>query len=174
MACIQDAILGCSVVLPCELQVIKKLAASTSTSLLFVSEIRQQLVEQLKCFDSRVETKLLLLADFQEFFKKIGELELEYARNTEKVCERFMDKLQRMRVQRKERMTSIDIWKKLLMDLKHRSHLRVTLADVLNNNVANRCWVMSEDVQRTSKWVSVLSKPLLTGLVSCLLTHFSQ
>ena len=53
----------------------------------------KQLGEQLKCFDSRTESKGLVLADFQEFYKKVGEVELEYAKNLEKVAERFQEKL---------------------------------------------------------------------------------
>ena len=63
-------------------------------------EVSKQLGEQLKCFDSRTESKSLVLADLQEFYKKLGEVELEYAKNLEKVAERFQDKLQRQKSQR--------------------------------------------------------------------------
>lgn len=36
-----------------------------------------------------MESKLSLLAEFQEFFKRRGEVEYEYARSLERLCERF-------------------------------------------------------------------------------------
>ena len=45
--------------------------------------------DQLGCLDFRMESKLSLLAEFQEFFKKRGEVEYEYARSLERLCEKF-------------------------------------------------------------------------------------
>lgn len=36
-----------------------------------------------------MESKLSLIAEYQEFFKRRGEVEYDYARALEKVCERF-------------------------------------------------------------------------------------
>ena len=52
-------------------------------------DIRRQLNDQLGCLDFRMESKLSLLAEFQEFFKKRGEVEYEYARSLERLCEKF-------------------------------------------------------------------------------------
>ena len=52
-------------------------------------EIRRQLNDQQVCLDLRTEGKLSLLSDFQEFFRKRGELELEYARSLDKLVDRF-------------------------------------------------------------------------------------
>lgn len=57
------------------------------------SEVNKQLGDQLKCYDARTENKLSLLADYHEFYKRLGEVDLEYARNLEKVAERFQDRL---------------------------------------------------------------------------------
>ncbi len=40
-------------------------------------------------YKCRTESKLSLLAEMRDFFKKRGEVELEYAKNLERVCERF-------------------------------------------------------------------------------------
>lgn len=53
------------------------------------AEIRRQLSDQVTCLDFRVESKLSLLSEFQEFFKRRGEVEYEYARSLERLCERF-------------------------------------------------------------------------------------
>jgi SLIT-ROBO Rho GTPase activating protein len=54
-----------------------------------LKDIRRQLNDQLGCLDFRMESKLSLLAEFQEFFKKRGEVEYEYARSLERLCEKF-------------------------------------------------------------------------------------
>lgn len=54
-----------------------------------VSDIRRQMNDQLGCLDLRMDSKLSLLAEFQEFFKKRGEVEYEYARSLERLCEKF-------------------------------------------------------------------------------------
>lgn len=62
--------------------------------------MRQILIEQLKCFDSRTEGKLLFLADLQEFFRRLSEIELDYSRNLERLSRMYLDKLQRHKTQR--------------------------------------------------------------------------
>ena len=66
----------------------------------FLSEVRQILIDQLKCFDSRTEGKLLFLADLQEFFRRLSEIELDYSRNLERLSRMYLDKLQRHKTQR--------------------------------------------------------------------------
>lgn len=53
------------------------------------ADIRRQLNDQLGCLEFRMESKLSLLSEFQEFFKKRGEVEYEYARALERLCEKF-------------------------------------------------------------------------------------
>ncbi len=38
---------------------------------------------------NRTESKLSLLTEMRDFFKKRGEAELEYAKSLERICERF-------------------------------------------------------------------------------------
>ena len=56
---------------------------------MFCSDIRRQLSDQLGCLEFRMESKLSLLSEFQEFFKRRGEVEYEYARSLERICEKF-------------------------------------------------------------------------------------
>lgn len=62
--------------------------------------MRQILIEQLKCFDSKTEGKVLFLADLQEFFRRLAEIELDYSRNLERLSKMYLDKLQRHKTQR--------------------------------------------------------------------------
>ena len=45
--------------------------------------------DQLASLDFRMDAKISLLNEFQEFFRRRGEVEYEYARNLERLCERF-------------------------------------------------------------------------------------
>ncbi len=60
--------------------------------LLWLAEIRAQLVEQLKCLDQQCELRVQLLQDLQDFFRKKAEIEMDYSRNLEKLAERFLAK----------------------------------------------------------------------------------
>ena len=53
------------------------------------ADVRRQLGDHLGCLEFRMESKLSLLAEFQEFFKRRGEVEYEYARSLERLCEKF-------------------------------------------------------------------------------------
>jgi len=57
-----------------------------------MTEIRAQLVEQLKCLDQQCELRVQLLQDLQDFFRKKAEIEMDYSRNLEKLAERFLTK----------------------------------------------------------------------------------
>ena len=63
-------------------------------------DVRQILVDQVKSFDHKTEGKVLFLADLQEFFRRLSEIELEYSRNLERLSRMYLDKLQRHKSQR--------------------------------------------------------------------------
>ena len=54
-----------------------------------LADIRRQMNDQLTSLDFRMDAKISLLNEFQEFFRRRGEVEYEYARNLERLCERF-------------------------------------------------------------------------------------
>lgn len=60
-----------------------------SPSLFLSLDIRKQLNDQLTCLEFRTESKQSLLNELKDFFKKRGEVEFEYAKNLERLCERF-------------------------------------------------------------------------------------
>lgn len=62
------------------------------TFFLLFTEIRAQLIEQLKCLDQQCELRVQLLQDLQDFFRKKAEIEMDYSRNLEKLAERFLAK----------------------------------------------------------------------------------
>lgn len=52
----------------------------------FISDIRLQLNEQLRCLDIRVESQISLIQELQEFYRKRGEVELDYSKSLEKLA----------------------------------------------------------------------------------------
>lgn len=51
-----------------------------------VSDIRLQLNEQLRCLDIRVESQISLIQELQEFYRRRGEVELDYSKSLEKLA----------------------------------------------------------------------------------------
>ena len=70
---------------------------SCSSPLPLPAEIRTQLVEQFKCLEQQSESRLQLLQDLHEFFRRKAEIDLEYSRSLEKLAERFSSKIRSSR-----------------------------------------------------------------------------
>jgi SLIT-ROBO Rho GTPase activating protein len=54
------------------------------------TDVRQQLTDQLKCLDSRLESHVAMLGELQEFYKRRSEVELEYSRGMDKLVKQIM------------------------------------------------------------------------------------
>lgn len=54
-------------------------------------------MEQFKCLEQQSESRIQLLQDLQEFFRRKAEIELEYSRSLEKLAERFSSKIRSSR-----------------------------------------------------------------------------
>lgn len=54
--------------------------------IVLVSDIRLQLNEQLRCLDMRMEAQVALVTELQDFFRRRGELELDYSKNLDKLA----------------------------------------------------------------------------------------
>ena len=61
------------------------------------AEIRNQLVEQFRCLEQQSESRLQLLQDLQDFFRRKAELQLEYSRGLDKLAERYSAKIRSSR-----------------------------------------------------------------------------
>lgn len=120
-------------------------------SIIIEGEVRQILVDQLKSFDNKTEGKVLFLADLQEFFRRLSEIELEYSRNLERLSRMYLDKLQRHKSQRKEKGTTMDLWQQVLIETKNKSKMHLGLSENVSNNIVNRFMIISDDCQRITK-----------------------
>ncbi|XP_077307706.1 SLIT-ROBO Rho GTPase-activating protein 3 isoform X3 [Lithobates pipiens] len=119
-------------------------------------EIRSQLVEQFKCLEQQSESRLALLQDLQEFFRRKAEIELEYSRSLDKLAERFSSKIRTTREQhhfKKDQhlLSPVNCWYLVLAQTRRESKDHATLNDLFLNNVIVRLSHISEDVIRLFK-----------------------
>ncbi|XP_038266157.1 SLIT-ROBO Rho GTPase-activating protein 3 isoform X1 [Dermochelys coriacea] len=121
-----------------------------------VKEIRTQLVEQFKCLEQQSESRLQLLQDLQEFFRRKAEIELEYSRSLEKLAERFSSKIRSSREHHQFKkdqhlLSPVNCWYLVLTQTRRESRDHATLNDIFMNNVIVRLSQISEDVIRLFK-----------------------
>ena len=55
-----------------------------------LSDIRGQLGEQVKCLDVRLEAHLGMLWELQEFYRRRAEVEVDYAKNLDRLVKQTM------------------------------------------------------------------------------------
>uniref|UniRef100_A0A8D2QBT6 SLIT-ROBO Rho GTPase activating protein 3 n=1 Tax=Zonotrichia albicollis TaxID=44394 RepID=A0A8D2QBT6_ZONAL len=122
---------------------------------LFSMKIRTQLVEQFKCLEQQSESRLQLLQDLQEFFRRKAEIELEYSRSLEKLAERFSSKIRSSREHQFKKdqhlLSPVNCWYLVLTQTRRESRDHATLNDIFMNNVIVRLSQISEDVIRLFK-----------------------
>lgn len=69
----------------------------TYKSLLSFVEFGRQFSEQQRVLDSRTDNKILLINDLQEFFKRRSEIDMEYGKSMDRLCDRFNERFQKQR-----------------------------------------------------------------------------
>ncbi|CAL8381695.1 unnamed protein product [Boreogadus saida] len=121
-----------------------------------VKEIRNQLVEQFRCLEQQSESRLQLLQDLQDFFRRKAELQLEYSRGLDKLAERYSAKIRTSREHqqfKKEQnlLSTVNCWYLVLNQTRRESRDHATLSDIYNNNIIVRLAHVGEDVIRLFK-----------------------
>ncbi|KAJ8302228.1 hypothetical protein KUTeg_021215 [Tegillarca granosa] len=119
-----------------------------------VSDIRNQLNEQLRCMESRLEVQIAMVTEIQDFFRKKAEIEMEYARNLEKLVKQT--KLRHR--QEKQKCVLFDHVHLIgiaydnintLLDLtKKESRDHSTVSDLSNNQMVQKLADIMENAQR--------------------------
>ena len=56
-----------------------------SSLFLSSSDVRNQLNEQIRCLENRLEVQVAMVNEMQEFFRKKAEVEMEYSRQLDKL-----------------------------------------------------------------------------------------
>uniref|UniRef100_A0A8C8BUC8 SLIT-ROBO Rho GTPase activating protein 3 n=1 Tax=Oncorhynchus tshawytscha TaxID=74940 RepID=A0A8C8BUC8_ONCTS len=120
------------------------------------TQIRNQLVEQFRCLEQQSESRLQLLQDLQEFFRRKAELQLEYSRGLDKLAERFSGKIRSSREHQhfkkdQNLLSTVNCWYLVLNQTRRESRDHATLSDLYNNNVIFRLAHVGEDVIRLFK-----------------------
>ena len=115
-----------------------------------LKDIRRQLADQLGSLEFRMESKLSMLSEFQEFFKRRGEVEYEYARSLERLCEKF-EKTTKQRNIRTEVRSTFNLWSTLLAETRKMSRERANLAEVMASEMLARLEIMAKDVHVLAK-----------------------
>ncbi|XP_054640060.1 SLIT-ROBO Rho GTPase-activating protein 3-like isoform X2 [Dunckerocampus dactyliophorus] len=121
-----------------------------------VKEIRNQLVEQFRCLEQQSESRLQLLQDLQDFFRRKAELQLEFSRGLDKLAERYSAKIRTSREHQhfkkdQNLLSTINCWYLVLDQTRRESRDHATLSDMYNNNVIVRLAHVGEDVLRLFK-----------------------
>ncbi|XP_008284181.1 SLIT-ROBO Rho GTPase-activating protein 3-like isoform X3 [Stegastes partitus] len=121
-----------------------------------VKEIRNQLVEQFRCLEQQSESRLQLLQDLQEFFRRKAELQLEYSRGLDKLAERYSSKIRTSREHQhfkkdQNLLSTVNCWYLVLDQTRRESRDHATLSDIYNSNVIVRLAHVGEDVIRLFK-----------------------
>uniref|UniRef100_A0A672ICE0 SLIT-ROBO Rho GTPase-activating protein 1 n=1 Tax=Salarias fasciatus TaxID=181472 RepID=A0A672ICE0_SALFA len=119
-------------------------------------KIRNQLVEQFRCLEQQSESRLQLLQDLQEFFRRKAELQLEYSRGLDKLAERYSSKIRTSREHQhfkkdQNLLSTVNCWYLVLDQTRRESRDHATLSDIYNNNVIVRLAHVGEDVIRLFK-----------------------
>ncbi|XP_066935439.1 SLIT-ROBO Rho GTPase-activating protein 3-like [Clytia hemisphaerica] len=122
-----------------------------------VRDFGKQLGDQQRVLDSRTENKTLLVNDLQEFFKRRAEIDLEYGKSMDRLCDRFTERFQKQRsnygLAKKDRASFVNLWHKLLIDTKFKAKTATTLSEIFNKNICQRLVDISDDVQRIARKV---------------------
>ncbi|XP_056128717.1 SLIT-ROBO Rho GTPase-activating protein 3-like isoform X1 [Lampris incognitus] len=121
-----------------------------------VKEIRNQLVEQFRCLEQQSESRLQLLQDLQDFFRRKAELQLEYSRGLDKLAERYSAKIRTSREHQhfkkdQNLLSTVNCWYLVLNQTRRESRDHAALSDIYNNNVIVRLAHVGEDVIRLFK-----------------------
>ncbi|KAK4871550.1 hypothetical protein RN001_015674 [Aquatica leii] len=130
---------------------IKRLGSTRK--LLVFNNIRLQLNEQLRCLDLRMEAQVALVTELQDFFRRRGELELDYSKNLDKLAKslQLRHKEQKQKREQWPLFSSYACWQQLVTQTKNLSRDHGALSEVYSTHLVNRLSQVMEDVQRIYK-----------------------
>ncbi|KAF4078675.1 hypothetical protein AMELA_G00201500 [Ameiurus melas] len=127
-----------------------------------IKEVRNQLSEQLRVFDSHLEQKTQVLQDLSDYLRRRGEIEGEYARSLDKLADRFASK-----TKKKESSSEsvLRCWQELLIQTRHESKDHITLSENCGTTLPQQLSRCLELVQRLAKKSKDISTQLQDGLL---------
>ncbi|CAH0550335.1 unnamed protein product [Brassicogethes aeneus] len=116
-------------------------------------DMRLQLNEQLRCLDVRMEAQVALLTELQDFFRRRGELELDYSKNLDKLAKslQLRHKEQKQKREQWPLFSTYTCWQELVTQTKNLSRDHAVLSEVYSTFLVSRLSQVMEDVQRIYK-----------------------
>ncbi|CAJ0935668.1 unnamed protein product, partial [Ranitomeya imitator] len=124
--------------------------------------IRSQLIEQGKCIDAQVEHRQQLLQELSEFLRRKAEINLEYSRNLEKLCDRFSSKIRNSKEHHRKDQPLLSPINCLYMVLNHtrqESRDYAAISDVYSSHLIPRLTHTGEDLIRLTKKIVLPKSP---------------
>uniref|UniRef100_A0A671Q0Z5 Rho GTPase-activating protein 4-like n=1 Tax=Sinocyclocheilus anshuiensis TaxID=1608454 RepID=A0A671Q0Z5_9TELE len=125
-------------------------------------EVRLQLAEQLRIFDGQVEQKTQVFQDLIDYLRRRGEIEGEYARSLDKLCDRFSS---RTRKKEPSHQSVVNCWQVLLTQTRQESRDHSFLSDSYSNTLPQQLSHCAEHAQRLTKRSRDICTQLQDGLL---------
>ncbi|XP_052778969.1 SLIT-ROBO Rho GTPase-activating protein 3-like isoform X2 [Mya arenaria] len=115
-----------------------------------ILDIRQQLAEQLKCLEGRLETQMAMVQEIQDFYRRKAELEMEYSRNLDKLVKNTWSRHKQEKQKREhwDKFSTFNCWSQLLEITRKQSHDHGILAEICGQHVHNRLAEIQDNSQR--------------------------
>ncbi|XP_052871923.1 SLIT-ROBO Rho GTPase-activating protein 1-like [Anopheles cruzii] len=114
------------------------------------NNIRQQLNEQLKFLDVRMEAQIALVQELQDFFRRRGEVELDYSKSLDKLTKslQLRHKEQRQKREQWPMFSSYSCWQQLINQTKSLSRDHAAMSEIYSTHLVARLQTVWDDVQR--------------------------
>ncbi|XP_016139288.1 rho GTPase-activating protein 4a isoform X2 [Sinocyclocheilus grahami] len=125
-------------------------------------EVRLQLADQLRIFDGQVEQKTQVFQDLIDYLRRRGEIEGEYARSLDKLCDRFSS---RTRKKEPSHQSVVNCWQVLLTQTRQESRDHSFLSDSYSNTLPQQLSHCAEHAQRLAKRSRDICTQLQDGLL---------
>ncbi|XP_076448200.1 SLIT-ROBO Rho GTPase-activating protein 1-like isoform X3 [Babylonia areolata] len=113
-------------------------------------DIRQQLCDQLKCLDMKLETEVSIVAELQEFFKRRAEVEQEYAQKLDKLVKQMIarHRAEKPKYEQWGTMSTYTCWKHLLGITRKESQNHTIMGEIYSNQMVHRLQEVMDNSQR--------------------------
>uniref|UniRef100_A0A8C4PZ89 Rho-GAP domain-containing protein n=1 Tax=Eptatretus burgeri TaxID=7764 RepID=A0A8C4PZ89_EPTBU len=137
------------------------------------AEVRVQFAERLHTIDQQTENRLHLLQEVQEFLKRRAELETDYARNLDRLVDRFYGRLRPNTSCEQVQALPATCWQLMLSQVRREGRDHAKLGELYSSDVVLRLSQLVDDTNRLSrkvwKWQEInITTPLLqTFLCAC-------
>ncbi|XP_065179450.1 SLIT-ROBO Rho GTPase-activating protein 2B-like [Sycon ciliatum] len=122
-------------------------------------KLRRQMDVHVTCLDARSTSKVEVVQEWHEYLKKRAEIELEYTKSLDKLSDRTIEKISRLKKSSKENSlngcssTPIDLLLTMVTDNKQLASRRGLLCDDITNEVLPRLDVVSKDISISTRRV---------------------